>query len=294
MVLKKVWVFLILMSVVLFVLSGLTVKVESAVTRSYSVVEILSPISTTYHSRSLILNVTFTHGPLDYTLTYNLDSGENSYAIPYWVYNPNDELHAMYSAFGSIKLPTLSDGSHNLTVTLVVTVHWCGTNLPPSGPFQPISPGSSEYQAVWTDSVVFTVDSDDPYTPQSPVDVAPLQISDLSIENQTYLSNNVTLNFIINGNASQIAYSLDGRHNVTILGNTTLYASLGTHNITVFAWDQFGKPCNPQIGTFKVSELAKEEPPQTSNFPTATVTSVVSAVVVSVGILFYLKKRIHT
>jgi hypothetical protein len=293
MILKKVWAFLIVMSVVLFVLSVLTVKVESTVTHPYSVVEILSPTSTTYSSRSLILNVTFTHGPLDYTLTYNLDSGENNYAIPYWVYNPNNEMHVAYSAYGSIKLPALSDGSHSLTVTLVSHVHYSGGGKP-GAPFQPISPGSSEYQAVWTDSVTFTVSSDEPHEPQPPVDVTPLEILDLSVEDQTYVSNNVTLNFIINGDVLQIAYSLDGRHNVTILGNTTLYASLGTHNITVFAWDEFGKTCNPQTGTFSVLELANEEPQQIDErFPTATVASVVSAVVFSVGILFYLRKRIH-
>lgn len=288
---NKSLVFLMVILLICLVLSVLTVKVESTVSQSYSVVKILSPADSTYNSRLLTLNVTFTHGALDYTLTYSLD-GKGDYAIPHTVYNPNNELHVMYSAYGSIKLPELSDGTHTITVTLVSYVHY-SAGVKPGAPFQPVSPGSSEYQAVWTDSVTFTIDSNQPCNPQLLDDLSPLKISDLSVANQTYTSQNVSLSFNINGAASQIAYSLDGRPNRTILGNLTIPVSVGVHNITVYAWDDFGRACKPETGTFSVIEQAVEEEkiePTNVGSPTVLVAST-STVVVIVGLLACLRYR---
>ncbi len=289
---NKSLVFLMVILVICLVLSFLTVKVESTVSQSYSVVKILSPADSTYNYRLLTLNVTFTHGPLDYTLTYSLD-GKGDYAIPHTVYNPNNELHVMYSAYGSIKLPELSDGTHTITVTLVSHVHY-SAGVKPGAPFQPVSPGSSEYQAIWTDSVTFTIDSNQPYNPQPLDDLSPLKISDLSVTNQTYTSQNVSLSFNINGIASQIAYSLDGRSSKrTIPGNLTIPVSVGVHNITVYAWDDFGRACTPETATFSVVEQAVEEEkiePTNAGAPTVLAASI-STVVVIVGLLVYLGYR---
>jgi hypothetical protein len=70
------------------------------------------------------------------------------------------------------------------------------------------------------------------------LDTSPLKITNLSVANTTYLTGNVPLNFTINGNTTQITYSLDEQANVTIPGNTTLTGlSVGAHNVTVYAWD---------------------------------------------------------
>lgn len=259
--------------------------------------KILNPTCATYSSRFLTLDVTFTYGGLNYNLTYTLD-GKNEGAIPYSVYNPNNEFHITYTASGSVNLPELSDGSHTITVTLVVGVHYGGGGKP-GAPFQPTSPGSSDYQAIWSDTVSFTVYSDEPFTPQPQqpvpiVDSIPPKISDLSVENQTYLSGDVELNFTVNENASRITYSLDGEGNATIAGNVTLNGlAVGAHNITIYSWDEAGNVGASKTANFNVADLSSAAKKQSENFLIVLVVaaplSAVAALVV--GIIFYFKKR---
>jgi hypothetical protein len=131
------------------------VPVHASTAQSYKVVQITFPRSETYDSNLLTLNVTFPCGGLKYTLTYTLD-GNDQGSIPWKVNNPNNELHVVYQSIGSVNLPELSEGPHHIVVNLQVAVHQNGLN-PPNGAFQPVSPGSLDYQAVWTDSVDFTV-----------------------------------------------------------------------------------------------------------------------------------------
>jgi len=73
------------------------------------------------------------------------------------------------------------------------------------------------------------------------VDSAPPTIAIISPENKTYTVNNVSLTFNVNESTSRIGYSLDGKANVTIAGNTTLTGlSDGSHNIVVYADDTVG------------------------------------------------------
>jgi len=120
------------------------------------VVQITYPRSETYDSNLLTLNVTFPVGGLKYTLKYTLDGNEEG-SIPWCINNPNNELHVVYEAIGSVNLPELSEGPHHVVVTLQVDVHQNGSN-PPNGAFEPISPGSLDYQAIWTDTVDFTIE----------------------------------------------------------------------------------------------------------------------------------------
>jgi hypothetical protein len=133
------------------------VLAHASTAQSYKVVQITFPRSETYDSNLLTLNVTFPVGGLKYTLTYTLD-GNDEGSIPWSVNNPNNELHVVYEAVGSVNLPELSQGPHQIVVTLQVDVHQNGPN-PPNGAFKPISPGSLDYQAIWTDTVDFTVES---------------------------------------------------------------------------------------------------------------------------------------
>jgi hypothetical protein len=116
----------------------------------------------------------------------------------------------------------------------------------------------------------------------------PPVISNLSIENKTYATNNLTLNFTTNVPTSWIGYNIDRQANVTLAGNTTLTElSYGSHSITVYANDTLG---NMGIQTITFT-IAKPE-----SFPSATVAAVsgaVAVVVVVAGLLVYFKKRKH-
>ena len=120
------------------------------------------------------------------------------------------------------------------------------------------------------------------------VDTTPPKVSVLSLENKTYYTSDLPLNFTVSEPVSQIAYSLDGRVNVTIPGNTTLTGlSNGVHNVTVYAWDVAGNAGASETIHFNV------EVPEL--FPTELVTiGGASAAFFSVGLVTYnlkFKKR---
>ena len=72
-------------------------------------------------------------------------------------------------------------------------------------------------------------------------DTTPPTISIVSPENNTYIENHVHLKFTVSKSTSWIGYSLDGKANVTITGNTTLTGlSDGTHGLIVYAKDTAG------------------------------------------------------
>ena len=91
----------------------------------------------------------------------------------------------------------------------------------------------------------------------------PPKISFLSPLNETYNESSLSLNFTVNKPVNWISYSLDGKLNETITGNTTLTGlSSGLHSITVYTNDTFGN-----MGASTISfTVAKPEP-----FPTVTV-----------------------
>ena len=153
------------------------VPAHASTAQPYKVVRITFPRSETYDSNLLTLNVTFPVGGLKYTLTYTLD-GNDEGSIPWTVNNPNNELHVVYEAVGSVNMPELSAGPHQVVVTLQVDVHQNGPN-PPNGAFKPVSPGSLDYQAIWTDTVDFTVE------PKNTPDTQPLPT------NANYTSNSI-------------------------------------------------------------------------------------------------------
>ena len=117
------------------------------------------------------------------------------------------------------------------------------------------------------------------------VDATPPKVSLLSIENKTYDSASVPLNFELNETVSQISYSLDGQSNVSISGNSTLTGlPNGLHNVTVYAWDETGNIGASATTSFnvKVRDL----------FPTTfAAASGASAAVVGVGLVVYFKKH---
>ena len=115
----------------------------------------------------------------------------------------------------------------------------------------------------------------------------PPKISLLSLENKTYNTSNVNLDFAVDAPVAAMTYSLDGNENVTAAGNTTLTGlSNGYHNITVYATDEDGN-----TGASKTIIFNVEVP---ESFPTTLVIAAVIIVAVAgAGLLVYFKKRKH-
>jgi hypothetical protein len=131
-----------------------------------------------------------------------------------------------------------------------------------------------------------TSSENDEYTPNGYGTVPPA-VSIVSPENKTYASGNVPLALTMNKPVDWVGYSLDGKANVTIIGNTTLTAvSSGLHNITVYAKDSLNNTGISETVTFNI---AKPEP-----FPTTLViASVATVAIIGLGLLVYFRKRNH-
>jgi hypothetical protein len=157
-----------------------------------------------------------------------------------------------------VVLPELSDGSHHLEVY--------AENV-----------GSGYAQ------VYFTIDTTPPH------------ISDLSVENKTYNSTVIPLNFTVDEPTTWIGYSIDRQSNTTIIGNTTLAGlSEGSHSLTVYANDTAGNVGTSQTIYFTISQkINRETQPQPEPFSTLLVVAVSVAVsaVVALGFLVYWKKH---
>jgi hypothetical protein len=116
------------------------------------------------------------------------------------------------------------------------------------------------------------------------VDSTPPIVQVVSLENKSFSTSNVVLDFKANETLAKSMYSLDGQNNVTISGNSTL-SNLpnGLHNITVYVWDVAGNVGVSETASFKVEA-----------FPYITVTAILAVIVVSVSVtLVYFKKRKH-
>jgi N-acetylneuraminic acid mutarotase len=123
------------------------------------------------------------------------------------------------------------------------------------------------------------------YTPFGYGTVPPV-VTVVSPKNGNYTSSNVLLTFTVNKPVVWMGISLDGQETAAVAGNTTLSAlSIGFHNVTVYAKDEFGNTGTSETVNFTI---AKPEP-----FPTALVATVsgVSAAIIGVGLLAYFKKR---
>lgn len=118
-------------------------------------------------------------------------------------------------------------------------------------------------------------------------DFSPPMVTVLSLENKTYNTASVPLNFTVNERVSQISYVFDGQENVTIAGNITLTdLSNGEHNVRVYATDEAE---NTGVSETFIFTIAVPEP-----FPTASVVAVsgASALVIGLGIIIYFKRGI--
>jgi N-acetylneuraminic acid mutarotase len=114
----------------------------------------------------------------------------------------------------------------------------------------------------------------------------PPEIKVVSPVNQRYNGSSVSLVFTINKPVNWMSYSLDGQDNVTITGNITVSGlANGSHNITVYAKDEF-----ENIGVSETITFSVEVP--FPDVPVAAASAAIAAVVIA-GLLLYFKKRKH-
>jgi len=215
----------------------------------------------TYHSKSLTLNVSF-HAMIfadtNYSMTYSLDGKENEslplveYYFGSWIIDKKNWERNHID--GSVILPELSEGAHRITVYLE------------------------------------NIDSQTVYFSILLLDKTPPNISNLSVENKTYTSTDIPLDFNINETASQISYSLDNLANVTINGNTTLTGLVESpHSLTVYANDTAGN-----MGATETIYFNIEVPKPSSNIQQIiAAASGGSIAFIGIGVLVYFRKRKH-
>ena len=133
-------------------------------------------------------------------------------------------------------------------------------------------------------------------TNSAPADTAPPQISNLSIENKTYNSTEIPLEFCTNENTPLLTYSLDDQANLTIAGNTTLSGlSNGPHSIIVYATDSAGNVGISENVAFTIAtetQVASEQKEQDPlQLPSIVAASGIAVFAAGLGFLFYFKKR---
>jgi hypothetical protein len=161
--------------------------------------------------------------------------------------------------FGSAVLPELSEGLHNLTV-------WVRAEFNEVTTYDPLWAAISK--TIW-----FTIDTVNP------------NVTVLVASNSTFKTSEVPLNFTVDKAFSKIKYTLDGKSNITISGNTTLpELPNGWHNVTVYATDEAGNTGASETLFFNVN--APE------SFPVmVTIAVSVTVITVAVGLLVYFRKR---
>jgi N-acetylneuraminic acid mutarotase len=118
------------------------------------------------------------------------------------------------------------------------------------------------------------------------LETTPPKINVTSPSNQTYLESSVPLTFSLDKQVSWIGYSLDGKQNVSLAGNSTIAnMTSGFHSITVYANDTFGN-----MGASETIGFTVTEPAPFAAAPVAA-ASVATIAVVGVGLFVHFKKR---
>ena len=218
---------------------------------------IIFPVNTTYNSRIITLNISFStqlFSKVHFSATYSLDGTPNIIvplvSSPSLIWNKNRVI-------GSVRLPELSDGSHTLSVYVEARVET----------------GTSYWDS---ETVYFTVET------------TPPKIKVLSPITQTYTETNVSFMFTLD-KANWTGCSLDGEENITISGNFTLIGlPNGMHNLTVYANDTYGN-----MGASETVSFTVAVPEPFPFVPVAAAVAVVAVAAVSAGLLLYFRKRKH-
>ena len=243
-------------------------------------VTIQSPENRTYNSNNITLAFTIesdaapreyfsgrvfdlflTHGcVLDYDLSRIVQDVKGSY---FYEDFPNNFSVALSGSgnryFGNTTLTNLPEGRHNLTVWIRADQNMISYKI-----------------YVWSvySTVSFNIDM-------------PPKILILSPETKTYNTSSIPLDFTVSETSSKTKYSMDGRNNVTISGNTTLtWLANGDHNITVYALDETGNTGSSEALLFSVNA-----PASFPVVPVAAGVALVAVVLAAAGLLLYFKKH---
>ena len=219
---------------------------------------IIFPVNTTYNSRIITLNISFStqlFSKVHFSATYSLDGTPNIIvplvSSPSLIWNKNRVI-------GSVRLPELSDGSHTLSVYVEARVET----------------GTSHWDS---ETVYFTVET------------TPPKIKVLSPITQTYTETNVSFMFTLD-KANWTGCSLDGEENITISGNFTLIGlPNGLHNLTVYANDTYGNMGASETVSFTVAVAEPEA------FPVLHVAAAIAviAIVAGAGLLLLTRRKRH-
>jgi hypothetical protein len=135
---------------------------------------------------------------------------------------------------------------------------------------------------------IISADNVDHYPLVVPVDNTAPAIEVLSPAPLTYNASSIQLSFTVDGPASLLAYSLDGKENITITGNITLAGlANGVHDLTIYAKDAAGN-----AGASETVNFTVDAPEPFPAVPVAAASGA-SVAVVGVGLLLYFRKRNH-
>ncbi|MFZ7137026.1 MAG: hypothetical protein ACOWW1_01200 [archaeon] len=123
-------------------------------------VTLYSPVNTTYSTKFLTLNLTAQVGiAINCTITYSIDNKHQG-TVPLKEVYP-DELHVITQVKGNVALPELTQGTHNLTLQVVCTLNnGEGSATMDRYPFIPECDNITNYHATWTDTLQFTIQTD--------------------------------------------------------------------------------------------------------------------------------------
>lgn len=231
------------------------------------------PSNQTYDSGLLTLHVnfhSFNVGGINYSMSYSLDGKENeTVALTQHYYFSLSHRSPPNYCDGLVALPILSNGSHCLTV-YIETIHDRGR----------YANHTEYYETVFDSQTVY-------FTVLSP-------IAFLMEKNKTYNTTEIPLDFIADGAASQVAYSLDFHTNITVSGNITLTGlTEGTHTLIIYANNTWGNATSIDINAFTIAKPSLSQSTsltfQIQN--TFFLILILTIALVAITILLVLRKR---
>jgi hypothetical protein len=116
------------------------------------------------------------------------------------------------------------------------------------------------------------------------VDTIPPSISILSLENETYTTNDIQLNVAVNEPVSWMGYTLDEKANLTMTGNTTLNGLFeGSHNLTVYATDMHENTGTSETIYFTIAQKTE---PQQEPFPITWIVAAIVIIAIGAAVIF--------
>ncbi|MDG6223093.1 MAG: Ig-like domain-containing protein [Candidatus Bathyarchaeota archaeon] len=183
---------------------------------------------------------------------------------------------------------TYSTGDVDLTFTLNEEVSWIGYSLDGADnqtitgnvTLSSLSEGSHDIVVYATDLfentgvsniVTFEISL-------STSDTEPPVVVVSSPRNSTYSSRNLGLNFTVSEDVSWIGYSVDGASNITVTGNSTIWAlSDGPHTLVIYATDASQNTGKSEIVYFTIDTRPPTIivwPPGNTTYPTSEISLV--------------------